>query len=58
MVVIGVMKLTLGYGEVYQKYDPPSLKIHVENGAYLKEIHPVEQKIQPKCFFPLMVPFF
>ena len=26
-----------------------SLKISVENGVYLKEIHPVEQKIQPKC---------
>ena len=68
MVVIGCYEtrnyLTLEYGEVYEMCDPPSPKIPVENGVYLKEIHPVEQKIQPKClndFFPLkkpMVSFF
>ena len=26
-------------------YDPPSPKILVENGVYLKEIHPEEQKM-------------
>ena len=60
MVVIGCYEtrnyLTLEYGEVYEMRDPPSPKITVENGVYLKEIHPVEQKIQPKCqndLFPL-----
>ena len=60
MVVIGVMKLE--YGEVYEMCDP-SLKIPVENGVYLTEIHPVEQKMQPKCQHDLshylpMVPLF
>ena len=34
---------------MYEMCNPPSPKIPVENGVYLKEIHPVEQKIQPKC---------
>ena len=52
MVVIGCYEtrnyLTLEYGEVYKMCDPSSPKIPVENGVYLKEIHPVEQKIRSK----------
>ena len=53
MVVIGCYEtrnyLILEYGEVYKMCDPSSPKIPVENGVYLKEIHPVEQKIQPNA---------